>query len=122
MNDMFFGLGALFWLFFLIIGIFITILSLLMPWFVYQIRLEVREIKENLVDLKRLVATLPLQPPPSRPVPQEYAPGSAEKQGQAEKTARETDIDPMPPTGDVPTEEGEDDLRYAPPELRKQRP
>ena len=122
MNDMFFGLGALFWLFFLIIAIFITILSLLMPWFVYQIRLEVREIKENLIDLKKLVATLPLQPPPARPDPQEFAPGSAEEPGQAEKAAGEADITTKPPTGDAPSEDDVDDLRYAPPELRNQRP
>ena len=122
MNDMFFGLGALFWLFFLIIAVFIAILSLLMPWFVYQIRLEVREIKENLVDLKRLVAALPIQPPPARPVPQEYASGSAEEPGQAENTAGDADIARKPSTGDAPSEDDEDDLRYAPPELRKQKP
>ena len=119
MDGVYLGIGAVVWLVLFVLLIFFGILSILMPWFVYKIRLEVKEIKEHLIDMKEIIANLSTQHMHKQEEHEELSPEVTYQEPSEDSPIVNPDIR-NPQAKEVPYKDKDDDiLRYAPPEYKK---
>ena len=111
-----FGFGIIIWLLGIAWGLYLLFLFILVPWLIYRIRVDTRDTKKILLEISKQLASEPHPGKKDLPI---ASPEVSFKESQEESPIVNSDIR-KPQAKEVQyKDKADNDLRYAPPEMRK---
>ena len=110
------ALGATAWFLFIIWGLYLLFITIAVPWFIYKIRLDVKDSKELLIEIYRNLSS---ETPSEQIETPADSPEISIQQTAEESPAIDPETRKNPEAREVSNQNKDDDLKYAPPGYRK---